>query len=140
MRKLSKAQEVFRENPMDRLEVYSLLGAIYIKTCIRFERFSLSNLVEDKTKGKGIHGNKSYICSVLVKSGLLLTEGVTNMTRYKWNKEKFGPVSLKTADMFIEQVCEFKRDKGREYQRRRYANGKHANSPQRRKCQNNLND
>ena len=54
MRKLSKAQEVFRENPMDRLEVYSLLGAIYIKTCIRFERFSLSNLVEEKTKGKGM--------------------------------------------------------------------------------------
>lgn len=138
MRKLSEAQARFAEVPMDRMEMYSILGAIYVRTCVRFEKLSLIKIVAEKAK-RTTSGKQKYIRAVLVKSRLLLTEGNTSSRRYKWNTKKFGPVSLETADMIIKEIRQYTRTKANAYQRKRYASGKCHNSPQRKNNENDLN-
>ena len=139
MKKLSEAQACFADSPIDRLAMYKLLGAIYVQTCIRFEKLSLRKIVKEKGQEQSIKGKQQRICSVLVKSGLLLSEGKTNSKKYRWNKEKFGPVSLETADMIIKEIRQYTRTKANAYQRKRYATGKCYNSPQRKNKQNDIN-
>ena len=132
MRKLTPAQEIFTEKPMDRMEMYDLLAAIYVKTCIHYEKVGLRPFIKKNGKPT-IVGKYDLIYHVMVSSELLLTEGRTNGLRYKWNMKKYGPVSLIVTDMILDEVTKLKRARGNKYYRNRYAAGKHWNSPQRKR-------
>ena len=138
MRKLTEAQALFTEVPMDRMEMYNLLAAIYLKTCVHYEKVSLRNFI-DKVGGPTIRGKRMYIYAAMINMKLLLTEGKTSGTRYKWNMKKHGPVSLFIADMLIKETNKEKRRKNNAHARRRYASGKHKCSTERKNNENDLN-
>ena len=117
----------FTEVPIDRMEMYDLLGAIYLKTCIRFEKVAIRQLIR-KSGRPSICGKYDDIYRAMITSKLLLTEGRTSGTRYKWNMKKHGPVSLFVADMLIREATKEKRQRNNRHARSRYARGLHQNS------------
>lgn len=124
---MSNRSYYFGEVPMDRMEMYDLLAKIYLKTCIGYEKVSLRKFI-DEAGGPTIRGKRLSICNALISMKLLLTEGKTRGTMYRWNMKKHGPVSLFVADKVIEATIKEKRRKSNKHARSRYARGKHVNS------------
>ena len=120
----------FTEVPMDRMEMYDLLAKIYLKTCIRFEKVGLRRFIEE-VGGPTIRGKRMCIYAAMISMKLLLTEGRSNGTKYKWNMAKHGPVSLFVADQVIKETIKERRRRNNKHARARYARGLHHNSPAR---------
>ena len=117
----------FTEVPMDRMEMYDLLAKIYLKTCIRFEKVGLRRFIEE-VRGPTIRGKRMCVYAAMISMKLLLTEGRSSGTKYKWNMKKHGPVSLFVADQVIKETIKERRRRSNKHARARYARGLHHNS------------
>ena len=89
--------------PIDRMELLIVLGRIYAKTSVCYEKVSLNGIIKN-SNAPSVLKKKSAVVGALVESGLLLRQG--NSSRdysYMWN-HKFGPPSLPMCDWLIEQI------------------------------------
>lgn len=99
--------------PIDRMELLIILGRIYAKTSVCYERVSLTRMIKT-SNAPSVMNKGCAIIGALVETGLLLRQG--NSSRdyaYMWNR-KFGPPSLPMTDWLIEQILVVKRRKQNE--------------------------
>ena len=99
--------------PIDRMELLLVLGRIYAKTSVCYEKVSLNGIIKTSNV-QSVFIKRSAVVGALVESGLLLRQG--NSSRdysYMWN-HKFGPPSLPMCDWLIEEVIRVKRRKHNE--------------------------
>ena len=96
----------WKKKPIDRMEMLHILGLIYGKTGGRFEKVGLRRLIEEKGKPT-VRPKVNFIIQVLVQNEILFVQGERGRNRaYKWNLNKYGPVTLAMADKVIVLVEE----------------------------------
>lgn len=96
----------WKKKPIDRMEMLHILGVIYGKTGGRFEKVGLRRLIEEQGKPT-IRPKVNFIIQVLVQNEILFVQGERGRNRaYKWNLNKYGPVTLAMADKVIVLVEE----------------------------------
>ena len=99
--------------PIDRMELLIILGRIYAKTSVCYEKVSLTRIIKT-SNAPSVMNKGCAIIGALVETGLLSRQG--NSSRdyaYMWNR-KFGPPSLPMTDWLIEQILLVKRRKQNE--------------------------
>jgi hypothetical protein len=108
----------WEKKPIDRMEMLSLLGIIYAKTALGFEKVGLRKLIEDYGKPT-IRPKRNFIIKALTKTNILLQEGKQGRARaYKWNIKQFGAPSFVIAEMLIDKVENLVREKRNDYYKR----------------------
>ena len=96
--------EWWEKKPIDRMEMLHLLGVIYGKTGGRFEKVGLRRLIYEQGKPT-VRPKVNFIIKALTRTGMLLVQGEQGRGRaYKWNLEKFGPVTLAMAENVIKET------------------------------------
>ena len=96
--------EWWEKKPIDRMEMLHLLGVIYGKTGGRFEKVGLRRLIYEQGKPT-VRPKVNFIIKALTRTGMLLVQGEKGRGRaYKWNLEKFGPVTLAMAENVIKET------------------------------------
>lgn len=105
----------WEKRPIDKMEMFDLLGKIYCKTAFGFAQLGLRYLIQREC-GDTLQSKVNFIIKALVRSGLILVEGkVGKGKRYKWNLKQFGPVSIPLAEMIIAETAEQARIRQRTY-------------------------
>lgn len=105
----------WQKKPIDRMEMLHLLGVIYGRTGGRFEKVGLRALIQAQGKPT-VKPKVNFIIKALVRTEMLLVQGEQGRSRaYKWNLQKFGPVTLALADRMILETAEQVRIRAREY-------------------------
>ena len=108
----------WEKKPIDRMEMLSLLGIIYAKTALGFEKVGLRKLIEDYGKPT-IRPKRNFIIKALTKTNILLQEGKQGRARaYKWNMKQFGAPSFVIAEILIDKVENLVREKRNDYYKR----------------------
>jgi hypothetical protein len=102
----------WQKKPIDRMEMLHLLGLIYGKTGGRFERVGLRALIQQQGKPT-VRPKVNFIIKSLLRNDILLAQGVSRA--YKWNLDKYGPVTLAMAEMVIAETERLINLRGREY-------------------------
>lgn len=96
--------EWWEKKPIDRMEMLHILGLIYGKTGGRFNKVGLRRLITEQGKPT-VRPKVNFIIKALTRTGMLLVQGEQGRNRaYKWNLEKFGPVTLVMADKVIKET------------------------------------
>lgn len=104
--------------PIDRMEMLVLLGRIYAKTSVCYEKVSLNAIIKTSNTPT-VFKKRSAVVGALIETGLLLRKGGSSVDfAYMWNR-KFGPPSLPMADWMIEQTIGIKRKRMNEQYARR---------------------
>lgn len=99
--------------PIDRMELLLVLGRIYAKTAVCFEKISLTEIIKT-SNAPSVDAKRGAILGALVETGLLFRKGANSRTfTYMWNR-KYGPPSLPLADWLIGQILIVKRRKHNE--------------------------
>ena len=99
--------------PIDRMELLIILGRIYAKTSVCYERVSLTKIIKT-SKAPSVINKSGAIIGALVETGLILRKGGSSQDyAYMWNR-KFGPPSLPMVDWLIEQIYIVKKRKQNE--------------------------
>lgn len=94
--------------PIERMELLVVLGRIYAKTAVCYEKVSLNGIIKN-SNAPSVLKKKSAVVGALVESGLLFRQGGNGRTfTYMWNR-KFGPPSLPMCDWLIEEIIRVKR-------------------------------
>ena len=105
----------WKKKPIDRMEMLHILGVIYGKTGGRFEKVGLRRLIAEYGKPT-IRPKVNFIIKALTRSGILLVQGERGRGRaYKWNLQRYGPVTLAMADMVIAETARQIIIRAREY-------------------------
>ena len=105
----------WQKKPIDRMEMLHLLGLIYGKTGGRFERVGLRTLIQQQGKPT-VRPKVNFIIKSLLRNDILLAQGAQGVSRaYKWNLDKYGPVTLAMADMVIAETARQIIIRAREY-------------------------
>jgi hypothetical protein len=102
----------WQKKPIDRMEMLHLLGLIYGKTGGRFERVGLRALIQQQGKPT-VRPKVNFIIKSLLRNDILLAQGVSRA--YKWNLDKYGPVTLAMAEKVIAETERLINLRGREY-------------------------
>lgn len=105
----------WEKKPIDRMEMLHILGVIYGKTGGRFEKVGLRRLIAEYGKPT-IRPKVNFIIKALTRNGILLVQGERGRGRaYKWNLQRYGPVTLAMADMVIAETARQIIIRAREY-------------------------
>jgi hypothetical protein len=105
----------WQKKPIDRMEMLHLLGLIYGKTGGRFERVGLRALIQQQGKPT-VRPKVNFIIKSLLRNDILLAQGAQGVSRaYKWNLDKYGPVTLAMAEKVIAETERLINLRGREY-------------------------
>jgi hypothetical protein len=95
----------WQKKPIDRMEMLHLLGLIYGKTGGRFERVGLRALIQQQGKPT-VRPKVNFIIKSLLRNDILLAQGAQGVSRaYKWNLDKYGPVTLAMAEKVIAETA-----------------------------------
>lgn len=108
----------WQKKPIDRMEMLHLLGLIYGKTGGRFERVGLRTLIQQQGKPT-VRPKVNFIIKSLLRNDILLAQGAQGAQgvsrAYKWNLDKYGPVTLAMAEKVIAETERLINLRGREY-------------------------
>lgn len=89
---------------IDRMQMYQLLGKIYIQTVTGFGKMGLANFIRENG-GDTVKTKYNFVAKALVRSGLLTKQGKRGRgIAYKWNIKDFGPVSIPIAEAMIAET------------------------------------
>ena len=100
-----------RYKPVDRSDLFKVLGQIYTKTAATPAHIPLYSMLEKA--GGDVAKRRNMIGKTLLKIGLLKivsdrVPGKRGICRlYQWNLKDFGPVSLALVDMINERMSEY---------------------------------
>ena len=104
--------------PIDRIELLVVLGRIYAKTSVCYEKVSLSGIIKT-SNAPSVDKKRNAVLGALVETGLLFRKGGSSQNyTYMWN-HKFGPPSLPMCDWLIEQIYIVKKRRQNEQYARR---------------------
>lgn len=108
----------WEKRDIDKMEMFNLLGKIYCKTACGYAKLGLRSFITCYG-GKTLQGKYNYIIKAIRRSGLLLPgEKQGRSQSYKWNMNKFGPVSIAVAERIIDETENQARIRQREYYHR----------------------
>lgn len=89
---------------IDRMQMYQLLGKIYIQTVTGFGKMGLAKYIRENG-GDTVKTKYNFVAKALVRSGLLTKQGKKGRgIAYKWNIKDFGPVSIPIAEAMISET------------------------------------
>lgn len=89
---------------IDRMQMYQLLGKIYIQTVTGFGKMGLAKYIRENG-GDTVKTKYNFVAKALVRSGLLTKQGKTGRgIAYRWNLKDFGPVSIPIAEAMIAET------------------------------------
>lgn len=89
---------------IDRMQMYQLLGKIYIQTVTGFGKMGLAKYIRENG-GNTLKTKYNFVAKALVRSGLLTKQGkIGRGIAYKWNIKDFGPVSIPIAEEMIAET------------------------------------